>query len=123
MPERERSPLPRRGFLSGLAALPLIGGGVSLIGQPTAAAVPVTKHLLRTYEQWLGWERLKACNALYGFDRATKAQSSFVPSGAAYDWHFPGGRIWELRSGEAASRAAVMLSAAGVPLREGFDHG
>jgi len=29
----------RRGFLRGLAALPLIGGGVTLIGNPTRAAV------------------------------------------------------------------------------------
>lgn len=30
----------RRGFLRGLVTLPLIGGGVTLIGNPTAAAVP-----------------------------------------------------------------------------------
>ena len=39
---RERSPMPRRSFLAGLASLPLIGGSVTLLGQPTAAATPVT---------------------------------------------------------------------------------
>ena len=32
--------LARRGFLRQLAHLPLIGGGVTLLGNPTAAAVP-----------------------------------------------------------------------------------
>lgn len=31
-------PLPRRGFLRGLVSLPLIGGGVTLIGRPAAMA-------------------------------------------------------------------------------------
>ena len=39
-------PLARRGFLRGLAHLLLIGGGVTLIGNPTAAAEPVTEELL-----------------------------------------------------------------------------
>ena len=40
----------RRAFLASLAALPMLGGGVRLIGRPTAAAVPVTDGLLRNYE-------------------------------------------------------------------------
>ena len=36
----------RRTCLRGLASLPLIGGGVALIGNPTAAAVPITGPLL-----------------------------------------------------------------------------
>ncbi len=40
----------RRGFLRGLVTLPLIGGGVTLIGNPTAAAEPVTKELLVNYQ-------------------------------------------------------------------------
>lgn len=38
-------PESRRGFLRGLVSLPLIGGGVTLIGAPTAAATPVTPDL------------------------------------------------------------------------------
>jgi len=34
-------PNTRRGSLCGLTTLPLIGGGVTLIGQPTAAAAPI----------------------------------------------------------------------------------
>ena len=37
----------RRSFLRQLASLPLIGGGVTLIGKPTAAAVPVTPKAAR----------------------------------------------------------------------------
>ena len=47
----------RRGFLRGLASLPLIGGGVTLIGNPTAAAVAATPHLLEAYNEWLSLER------------------------------------------------------------------
>lgn len=43
----------RRGFLTGLASLPLIGGGVTLIGAPTAAATPVTMDLLDRYRTFL----------------------------------------------------------------------
>lgn len=42
-------PASRRGFLTGLTALPLIGGGVTLIGQPTAVAAPVTDQLMIHY--------------------------------------------------------------------------
>jgi hypothetical protein len=49
--------LQRRGFLRGLATLPLIGGGVALLGNPTKAAEPVTDGLLRTYSTWLELER------------------------------------------------------------------
>jgi hypothetical protein len=36
----------RRGFLRGLTALPLVGGGVTLIGNPTKADVPTSDELL-----------------------------------------------------------------------------
>jgi hypothetical protein len=35
-------PLERRGFLRGLAAIPLMSGGVTLIASPTKAAEPLT---------------------------------------------------------------------------------
>ena len=40
----------RRAFLRGLASLPLIGGGLTLIGNATAAAVPVTRELMHGYK-------------------------------------------------------------------------
>ena len=46
----------RRGFLRGLVSLPLIGGGVTLIGRPTASAVPVTDALFERYYAWVAWE-------------------------------------------------------------------
>ena len=48
--------LARRGFLRGLATLPLIGGAVSIIGTPVRADVPVTPDLLEAYKTWLDME-------------------------------------------------------------------
>ena len=42
------APHDRRGFLRGLAALPLIGGSVAILGKPTQAAVPVTGRMARS---------------------------------------------------------------------------
>ena len=56
----------RRAFLRGLATLPLIGGSVALIGNPTAAAVPATPELLADYADFLGLERWRTLAALYG---------------------------------------------------------
>jgi hypothetical protein len=47
----------RRGFLRGLVTLPLIGGGVSLIGAPSAVAEPITPALLAAYRRWLEMEQ------------------------------------------------------------------
>jgi hypothetical protein len=47
------SVLPRRGFLRQLCHLPLIGGGVALLGAPTAVAEPVTPDLIAAYRRWL----------------------------------------------------------------------
>lgn len=46
----------RRGFLHGLVGLPLIGGGVTLIGQPTAVAAPVTDQMMTHYLGFLSRE-------------------------------------------------------------------
>lgn len=48
--------LSRRGFLRGLAHLPLVGGGVTLLGNLTGAAEPVTLELLQSYSAWLHFE-------------------------------------------------------------------
>lgn len=52
--------LQRRGFLRGLTSLPLIGGGVTLIGNPTRAAVPITEALQDTYIAFLAHEHRRA---------------------------------------------------------------
>jgi hypothetical protein len=48
--------LPRRGFLRQLCKLPMLGGGVALLGAPTAVAEPVTPDLIAAYDQWLTLE-------------------------------------------------------------------
>lgn len=50
----------RRGFLRGLVSLPLIGGGLTLIGAPVRAATPVTPALMDRYVAWLAREHAEA---------------------------------------------------------------
>ena len=108
----------RRTFLRGLASLPLIGGGVTLIGQPTAAAVPVTDDILAAYDQWLFYERRFLLLEQYGHrGRAmVRDMERAVPVGTFADrFHFPRDGSWQDQP-QPSSRAAVILSAAGVPL-------
>ncbi|MCJ2031265.1 hypothetical protein MKK50_18015 [Methylobacterium sp. J-043] len=57
MSRSPHAPSPsRRGFLRGLVSLPLIGGGVTLIGSPSAVAEPVTLALMYRYRDWLATE-------------------------------------------------------------------
>lgn len=92
-------PSDRRGFLRGLAALPLIGGGVTLIGSPSGAAEPVTPELIASYQAWLMMEEryLAAETGRRGFDPNSP--------GGAYHWHAFGETPGPLPS----SRAAVVL--------------
>ena len=124
-------PADRRGFLRGLASLPLIGGGVALIGQPTAAAVPVTNELIGRYLSWLAHEHQAVWRDFVYRDCLSRTE---VPP----EW--PGLTVaqWarEVRdeavlqawvpdepdieacvaSAPVSTRAAVILSAAGVPI-------
>ena len=104
----------RRAFLASLAALPMLGGGVKLIGQPTAPAVPVTTGPLRNYEAWLAWERFQLQTELWGRDAATKCTTFLAVNLPGEQWHNP----W--RDGEtcpeASTRDALVLSAVGCPL-------
>lgn len=100
----------RRGFLRGLTALPLIGGGVTLIGNPTAAAVPPTPELLRSYSDWLQMEQ-RYLVAEHGRD------FEFI------DPNSPGGRYHWRAYGTAdlptpSTRAAIVLSAVGCDWRQ-----
>jgi hypothetical protein len=118
-------PASRRGFLSGLVSLPLIGGAVTLIGSPVAAAEPISRALIDSYDAWLFYER-----------RRLKAEKI----GPAMDWDTPGHEdafkvAWDFvpvanggfrystsRNGIAAppsTRAALVLSAVGCDWREG----
>ena len=118
------APHDRRGFLRGLASLPLIGGSVALIGSPTQAAVPVTQALQDRYIAWLANEHAAAL-----FEREMPGSvTNEERVRLCTDWHFARVRVpmwWfpEAPDVERATayskpskRAAVILSAAGVPL-------
>ena len=114
----------RRSFLRGLVSLPLIGGGVTLIGNPTAAAVPVTMDLLHGYKTWLMYEHKMLSYELAGYDseRAKRIHGGFYLVHPAANWHFS----WPMPEGsrlagwpdapQPSTRAAVVLSAVGCPL-------
>ncbi|MBN6824009.1 hypothetical protein JRF84_31075 [Methylobacterium organophilum] len=117
-------PASRRGFLRGLTTLPLIGGGVTLIGAPTAVAEPTTRELLRAYDAWLHFERC-SLKAEYegGYRRDDVMVWSLQPDGTPYDllpMDTPGSRFHmaEPRRG-AADRAALVLATVGCDWREG----
>ena len=79
--------LERRAFLSSLVSLPLIGGGVTLIGQPTATAVPLSDALLANYEGWLAWERFRLHRELYS-DAVAAANVGFLACAVpSENWH------------------------------------
>ena len=111
----------RRAFLRGLASLPLIGGGVTLIGNPTMAAVPVTDGLLDSYQAWLTYERDWLVWERFGAEELRRTRMPSVvwrdpETGKCFDCirvDNPGGCFDHK---DAASRAAVILSAAGVPI-------
>lgn len=101
------APNTRRGFLRNLAALPLIGGGVSLIGAPTAVAEPVTRDLLRTYGSWLHGERCRVLAELYP---GQQGHFGLDVSNPGHWFHHP---VPDYRNPPASTRAALVLSAVG----------
>lgn len=120
--ERETYANGRRGFLRGLVTLPLIGGGVTLIGNPTAAAEPITDALLDSYDAWLEYERrylqwqrqrplIHRLNAPYRSDMAGWEAYDVVPARNS------GARFHAVDQAPASSRAALVLSAVGCDWR------
>ena len=103
------APSDRRGFLRGLVSLPLIGGGVTLIGSPSAVAAPVTGGTIATYIAWLHFEQrylMWGCNA-----------EKFIPMmnpGACFHGR---SRVHPtVTARQAALRAPLILAAAGCQL-------
>ena len=113
--ERENFASNRRGFLRQLCALPLIGGGVTLIGQPTAVAAPVSEYLLDTYSTWLDLERrYLAWERVNGDSHQFKRMIGCTRfDNAAGNWHS--------RALPAETRASLVLAAVGVDLAGGVD--
>ncbi|MCJ2084338.1 hypothetical protein [Methylobacterium sp. J-090] len=115
-------PSPRRGFLRGLLTLPLIGGGVTIIGNPTAAAEPVTDALLDSYDawleserRWLQWQRQRPL-----MHRLNPPYRSDVPGFETYDVipaRNAGARFHGMGEPPAMTRAALVLSAVGCDWR------
>lgn len=114
----------RRGFLRGLIALPLIGGGVTLIGNPTASAVPVSQELIYSYKAWLHYEHRMLSYELAGYNPrlAHQVEHWHQTTGAGGNWHFgwayPGARGpagWR-DAPQPSTRAALVLSTVGCPL-------
>lgn len=118
-------PADRRGFLRGLTTLPLLGGSIALIGQPTAADVPVTHELRDRYIAWLANEHAAAL-----FERDSDCYRLGPDSvRMCSDWHFARVRMpmsWfptapDIERSTAYSlpsgRAALVLSAVGLDRR------
>lgn len=103
-------PASRRGFLSGLATLPLIGGSVALIGSPSAVAEPISARLLTDYETWLACELHQLSREVHP-ESPVHYMSLYTP---AWDWHDE--RVDLVRP---STRAALVLSAVGCDWREG----
>lgn len=114
-------PFSRRGFLRGLTTLPLIGGSVSLLGAPTAAAEPISRNLLLAYSEWLRVERNRVHEELFALcERPDLVEFSAMPMTLE-----PGNRFYvpprpEMHlPGAASTRAAIVLSAVGADWRGG----
>lgn len=114
-------PHDRRGFLRGLVSLPLLGGGMTLIGSPTAAAVPITLPLMTRYVAWLAREHAEA------LVERDEVKHPDTPHSAAHrrEWvhqplfWFPDDPVAEVavRASRPSSRAAAVLAAAGCDWR------
>lgn len=103
-------PSDRRGFLRGLVSLPLIGGGVTLIGSPSAVAEPVSLTLLAEYECWLGLEQMRVAREM----RPDSPYFGWRLYGSAHDWH-----RYSSHNQPPSTRAALVLATVGCDWREG----
>ncbi|MCJ2126656.1 hypothetical protein [Methylobacterium sp. J-077] len=119
----------RRGFLRGLTMLPLIGGGVTLIGAPSAVALPVTPALLKAYTDWLAVEYGEALIELDAIGAADKPvrialaverfRREWCQDNGTLNPSSGGGRRFERPPVAAPStRAAIVLAAVGADWQE-----
>ncbi|MCJ2012766.1 hypothetical protein [Methylobacterium sp. J-076] len=109
------APANRRGFLRSLTTLPLIGGGITLIGAPSAVAQPVTDELLMSYNEWLFMERRMLCEEQCPGDPSWER---FTPANTgAGNFHFDGPGSWRDPHRQPSTRAALVLSAVGCEWR------
>lgn len=110
-------PASRRGFLSGLATLPLIGGSVALIGSPSAVAQPVTRDLLVGYSDWLLLERRILNMELFPNAEDRQAvRHVYLGNRATEAFHIPPDGDWKAVA-KPSTRAALVLSTVGAEWR------
>ena len=114
------SSLPRRSFLGGLVGLPLVGGAVTLIGQPTASAEPVTADLHKRYVTWLAHEHRAALVEMRDprVARVEPWAMADIARDAPMYW-FPEAPDIEMAAyaTRPSTRAAIVLSAVGCDWR------
>lgn len=112
---------PRRGFLRGLLSLPLISGGITLIGAPSAVADPVTRETLFAYSEWLRVERNRVHDELFPNEEPRLRQYSAFPQTLATDnpFHVPPRPDLHAGALPASTRAALVLSTVGCDWLEG----
>jgi hypothetical protein len=67
----------RRGFLRGLTTLPLIGGGLTIIGSPSAVAEPVTDQLFDAYVGFITHEHREVL-AQHAYRRAVRREEEMM---------------------------------------------
>ncbi len=109
--------LSRRGILRGLATLPLIGGGVTLIGQPTASAEPLSHTMLTTYHTWLHFEeRLLSWELARRYSDETYKYGAYHGNPGA-DFHDAEYNTQGIE--HATKRAALVLSTVGCDWKGG----
>ena len=113
----------RRGFLRALTAIPLLGGGIKLFGEPTSAAVPISPALLRKYAAFLNrelfatWLETRLIESPWHFtDMGYSLSDSSTWRKLPLWWPLPDDPACEALVTRTApsSRAAVVLGAAGV---------
>lgn len=123
-------PASRRGFLRSLTALPLIGGGLSLVGKPSAVAVPVTAELRTRYLGWLAREYAEALVEREFFSFMDAGYEAGSPHVAAYlerkrhglrymTESYCGYECPPVPSAPPSTRAALVLSAVGADWKGG----
>lgn len=117
--EHPEEPATRRGFLRALTALPMIGGGVALIGSPTGVAAPASRDLLARYSEWLRIERDILHREMFpGVDPAVaRVMSEGGAHASVVQFFVPDGfRSWR-DAPQPSTRAALVLSAVGCDWR------
>ncbi len=107
--------LARRGFLRGLAHLPLIGGGVTILGNPIKAAEPITEDLLWNYREWLQME-LRFLTYEMGPQMPERFEGNMAHA-LRFRSNSPAGRFHQSVTPPPSTRAAVVLSAVGCGWR------